>query len=216
MTATTGARRLRQPSWRDPRLLIGVLLVFASVAAGARVLSTADRTAPVYVARTTLPAGRALDRSDLSVARLRLTGSSARYLDAGRPVPSGLVLQRTVGAGELVPVAALAEAAALASRPVGIPLDGGVPAGIVPGGLVDIWSAESDSRAAGSTATATPRRIATAVEVYHVGAAGQAGLAAGRAATVQVLVPEAQVPVVLAALADGASVSLLPLPGGVP
>lgn len=212
MTATTGARRLRQPSWRDPRLLIGVLLVFVSVAVGARVLSNADRTAAVYVARTTLPTGSALKPSDLSVARLRLTGSSARYLDAAVPVPSGLVLQRTVGAGELVPVAALADAAALAARPVGIPLVDGIPAGIVPGGLVDIWAAEKSSRA--TTSTTTPVRIGTAVEVYHVSPAGQGGLAASRTATVQVLVPEAQLPVVLAALADGSSVSLLPLPGG--
>ena len=44
------ARRLRKPGWKDPRLLVGILLVAGSVA-GTVGLSPPDRTMPMYVAK---------------------------------------------------------------------------------------------------------------------------------------------------------------------
>lgn len=216
--AEPSARRLRRPSWRDPRLLIGLVLVLGSVAVGGRLFAAADRTVPVYAARVTLPAGASLDAGQLVVVRLRLTGTSARYLDATRPVPSGMVLQRTVGRGELMPVAALAPAGSLAARPVTVPLEDGVPAGIAPGGRVDVWATATGTRTTGAAAGSggddgTPRQIAAAVEVYHVTTGDERGLSAGRAAAVQVLVPTDRLPAVLAALARGDAISLLPVPG---
>lgn len=210
------ARRLRRPSWRDPRLLIGLVLVFGSVALAGRLFAEADRTVPVYAARVTLPAGSTLAAEQLVVARLRLTGASARYLDATGPVPAGLVVQRTVGRGELLPVAALARAAALTARPVTVPLADGVPAGIVPGGRVDLWATTTgDPRSEGEgEGDDAPQQLAAGVEVYHVSTGEQGGLATGRAAAVQVLVPQDRLPAVLAALARDDAIALLPVPGG--
>ncbi|MFI7586672.1 SAF domain-containing protein [Spongisporangium articulatum] len=229
------ARRLRRPSWRDPRLLAGLLLVLVSVVVGVQVVTGADRTTAVYVARTTLPAGTALTADAVSVARFRLVGGQSRYLLADRALPGGLVVQRTIGAGELVPVAAVGSAASLAVRPVTVPLDDGVPAGVAPGGRVDLWASPTGAATGAQVAAPTgqestgqestgqvdqprpgPRRIAAAVEVFHVTAAGGEGLAAGRAAAVQVLVPENQLTVVLAALAGGQNVAVLPVPGSAP
>src|SRR4051812_3857138 len=101
--APTGgvAARLRRPSWRDPRLLIGLALLLSSVAIGARVVALADHTVPVLAARDTLPTGTPLTDDVLKVVRVRLTGSDARYLDATQAIPRGQVLIRTVGAGEI-------------------------------------------------------------------------------------------------------------------
>jgi len=71
------ASRLRRPSWRDSRLLIGVVLVFASVAIGARVVAASDRTVPVFAAASTLTSGHAINRSDLRVVRVRLGSGTA-------------------------------------------------------------------------------------------------------------------------------------------
>src|SRR4249919_977186 len=131
------AARLRRPSWRDTRLLVGLLIVLGSVALGARVVATADDTAPVYAARVTLPAGTALSPAVLDVIKVRLGPAAGRYLSGIRPPPAGTVLLRTVTAGELVPASAMGRAEALRRRPVGIPVDGALPAGIAPGGLVD-------------------------------------------------------------------------------
>src|SRR5690242_3396447 len=48
------AARLRRPGWRDPRLLSGVALVAGAVALGSWVVSSAQHTVPVYVARGAL------------------------------------------------------------------------------------------------------------------------------------------------------------------
>ena len=41
------AARLRQPAWRDTRLVVGVVLVLLSMAIGAKVVAAADDTVPM-------------------------------------------------------------------------------------------------------------------------------------------------------------------------
>lgn len=209
----TPPSRLRRPSWRDSRLLVGLLLVLGSVALGARVVAAADQTSPVYVAAVTLPAGHPVTPADLRVARVRLGDGLARYLSPGPTLPVELVLVRTVGAGELVPRSALGSPAELARRPVAIPLDGPFPAGLRAGALVDIWSSKRQG-AAGLPAYRAPQRLASAAEVFAVTGEGS-GLDAGRAA-VQVLLDPGQLPDVLEALANEARVAIVPVPGTAP
>jgi hypothetical protein len=211
------AARLRRPSWRDTRLLVGLVLVLASVAIGARVVALADDTVPVYAARAALPAGTALSAENLVVARARITGTDGRYLEARDPLPPGRVLLRQVGPGELVPRSAIGSAAALTTRPVTVPIDGAPPAGLVTGALVDVWASE---RAPGSGAVAgveyvTPKRIARGVEVFHVAAAGSS-LAATSESSVEVLLDEDELPLVLDALANDARTAVVPVPGSAP
>ena len=40
----TGTARLKAPSWKDPRLLIGILLVLLSVSGVVAVIGSADKT----------------------------------------------------------------------------------------------------------------------------------------------------------------------------
>lgn len=207
------APRLRRPSLRDPRLLIGLALVLGSVAVGAQVIASADHTVPVYAARTVLPSGTPLSVDRLDVVRVRLSGvSAAAYLDARRSPPSGQVIIRTVGAGELIPSAAVASATLVRSRPVTIPLDGMPPAGIAPGALVDVWASARRVDATQAGGYDEPRRIASAVEVFDLQRPGT-GLAAARTGAVQVLLPTEGLAPVLDALANQARVVVLPLPG---
>jgi SAF domain len=205
------ARRVQVPGWRDPRLLIGLVLVFASIAIGARVIAAADRTTPVFAAARTLPTGTAVTPEQLTVVQMRLTGTSAQYLQARQPVPAGQVVLRTVGAGEPVPVAALGDAGQVRLRPVVIPIDGPVPDQLSPGGLVDIWAAaKADGASAGGYLDS--QRIASAAEISRVDA-GSGGLAAGTDAAVQVLLTPDALPAVLNALAGDARIAVLPIPG---
>ena len=205
------APRLRRPSWRDPRLLIGLALLMSSVAIGARLVSLADHTVPVYAARAALPTGTALSAEQVEVVHLRLTGTGAAYLDATRPLPADQVIVRTVGAGEVVPVAALAPAAQVRARPVGIPLDGVQPAGLARGGLVDLWASAKRRDAVGG-GYEEPERIAGPVEVFDV-QAPSSSLSAGRSGSVQVLLPADALAPVLDALANQARLVVLPVPG---
>jgi len=209
--AAPQAARLQVPGWRNPRLIAGLLLVFASIAIGARVMAAADHTVPVYAARAALPTGSVLSAGDLSIVRLRLTGTEAQYLDAREAVPAGRVLLRPVGAGEVIPQAAVVPAAQLRLRPVPISLDGPVPRDLVPGARVDIW-ASAKAPASEGNSYLDAQRIADAAEVFSVDA-DAGGLSAGAGSAVQVLVPDQELTAVLNALANESRLVVLPIPG---
>jgi hypothetical protein len=53
------ASRLTKPSWRDTRLVVGVVLVLLSMTVGAKAIAAADDTVPMYAATASLvPANR--------------------------------------------------------------------------------------------------------------------------------------------------------------
>ena len=53
--------RHRRPGWRDPRILVGLVIVAASVLVGVKVLAAADDSVGVWAVRKDLPAGTRVD-----------------------------------------------------------------------------------------------------------------------------------------------------------
>lgn len=203
------ALRLRRPGWRDPRLLAGVGLVAASVALGSWALRAAERTVPVFVVRETTVPGAGLDSAALGVADVRLGGVDlARYVRADVPLPAGAVALRVVEAGELLPAAAVGSAEDLALRPVGVPVTGRPPDAVRVGARVDLWFSPP---ATARDEPARPSQLAAGLTVAEVDRP-QGAFAAG-ATTVQVLVPVAQLPDVLGALATDGRVDVVAVPG---
>src|SRR3954470_22107537 len=99
-------RRVRPPQWLDLRLVLGLLLVLGSVLLGARVVSAADATVPVWAAAGDLAAGTVLTADDLVSRDVRLDDTGESYLSSSTR-PEGRTLSRAVSAGELVPRSAL-------------------------------------------------------------------------------------------------------------
>ncbi len=192
-----------------------MLLVLASMAVGARVVATADDTVAVYAASTAMPAGSAVDVTGLRVVRVRLGGDTAAYLDATRPPPPGSVMLRTVGAGELVPVAAVGATTQLSRRPVTLPLPDGVPSGVAVGGRLDVWASPRETGDGGGNRYGPPRRVVENAEVFAV-TADDDGLGSVRPASVQVLLEQPELSTVLDAFANEAKVAVVPVPGAAP
>lgn len=146
--------RSRRPGWRNPRLLLGLLLVAASVVGGARVLAGADDTVAVWTSTRDLPDGATLAEADLGRERIRFPDQEAAdgYLSADEPAPVGAVLDRRVGAGELLPRAAVAprEQAELVELPLGVASDD-LPATVRQGSVVDVWVAPATPGGTGGT-----------------------------------------------------------------
>lgn len=207
------AARLRRPSWRDPRLLAGLVMVAAAVAFGAWAVSAAEASTPVYVARDTLTPGEAISGAALVVAQVRLErAEAAHYLVATGDPPEGLVVLRTVVRGELVPRSAVGAADSLDVRPVPVAVADAPSAGVIEGALVDLWVTGGAGEGA---AVAGPRLLAVGLEVAEVTRPAGAFAVGGRT-TVQVLVPTGSLPEVLGALAteDAVQVVLVPGSGG--
>jgi hypothetical protein len=200
--------------------VLGLLLVLASVLLGGWVVGTADRTEPVWAAASTLAPGDAVGADALTVVRARLDAGAQHYLRADRSLPPDLVALRTVGPGELVPRGAVGAASELSRRPVGLPVAGALPTGLVKGAQVDVWVTPAQTRsgtAAGSARAVepAPRLLAPAAEVAEVVTDDRA-FATGQGATVHVLLPEAQLRAALVALAEDARVALVLVPGSTP
>ena len=143
------AARLRAPSWRDPRLLVGLLLVLGAVVLGARVVAAADDTSPYYAAARPLVPGDRVGADDVRVVDVRLPDSADGYVGARDPLAPGTVATRTVGEGELLPRSALGTQGDVALQPVGIPVEAAAP-GLGTGAVVDVWVALPDPERAGS------------------------------------------------------------------
>lgn len=203
------AARLRRPGWRDPKLLVGVLIVTGSVALGSAVVSAAEASTPVWVAREALTPGDAVGDGQVVVGRVRLEATEAqRYLTASEPLPDDAVAVRAVGAGELLPRAAVAVEADLGLRPVALPVTGPPSAGVDEGALVDVWVTPEGP----NDATPVPRLLAEGLTVVEV-TRPTGALAVGGQTVVHVLVPTDALPDVLAALAGRSAVHAVLVPG---
>lgn len=135
------ALRARTPGWRDPRLWTGIVIVAASVVLGARLLAAADDTVAVWATVADAGAGDRLTAEDLEVQQVRFADDAALagYFTADQAPPDELLLIRPVGAGELLPRAAVgaAEGTGLLHVPVAVDPEL-VPPSVDAGAVVDV------------------------------------------------------------------------------
>lgn len=137
VAASPSPRRVKAPSWLDLRLVLGVLLVLASVLAGAYLISAAAHTDRVLAVTRDLSVGTILHPEDIRLVSVRLGGDELnRYLDADAEV-TGRQLTRAVAKGELLPATALRAAPPLTT--VTVPLATGQAPRLAPGQRIELW-----------------------------------------------------------------------------
>ncbi|WP_150460752.1 SAF domain-containing protein [Nesterenkonia ebinurensis] len=200
------AARLRRPSWRDPRLLAGALLILASVVGTVLLVTAQDRTAPVYAADRGLSTGTSLSQEDLRIVHVRLDESAAAYLSAEAELPENAHLIRAVGEGELLPAAALAERDPHQRQPVTVEIQHELARAVEPGRLVDVWAAGGFS---GPEAQGEVTLLAASAEVADI-REPNSGFGASGALTVELLVDPEELTGLLTALGGGDSITVLP------
>lgn len=114
----------------------------ASVVAGSRVLAAADDVVGVWAVSEDAAPGARLDAEDLEVRRVRFAEADEleRYVPVEEELPSEVVLTRGVGAGELLPRAAIGspQEADRAVLRVAV-AEEQVPATVEAGAVVDVY-----------------------------------------------------------------------------
>lgn len=205
---STGAR-LRPPSWKDPRLLVGVLLVLASVVGVISLVSGADRTTEVYAAKDSIAVGEKLTPENVVRAKVRLGENEAHYVTVEAGLPEGLVAVQRVGKNQLVPRESLASADALDRKPVALTIDEALPSQAVAGTRVDVWVASPDAR----NGFSEPKLLLPSAEIAQVTNASTT-LGSSRSTVLMVLVADTQMPAILGAQANDAKISVVWNPGG--
>jgi len=83
------AKRLERPSWRDSRLVVGILLVVVAATLGAKAVASADDRVPVWVAGSDLVAGDRVEASSFGRADVQLGDGTSPYLGDDAPAPGG-------------------------------------------------------------------------------------------------------------------------------
>jgi SAF domain-containing protein len=194
-------RRVRPPQWLDLRLVLGLLLVLGSVLLGARVVSAADATVPVWAASGDLAAGTVLTADDLVAVDVRLDDAARAYLSTTTR-PEGRTLSRAVSAGELLPRSTLVEPDELVQ--LALPVQAGyVPPSLERGQLVDVYAVADPAAGATAVADGSVTPVVTSAPVQAI-----SGRSEGVLST-----PTTTVQIVVSVAADEASVVLSAIGG---
>jgi flagella basal body P-ring formation protein FlgA len=99
------ARRMKKPSWFDPRLVLGAVLVLGSILLGARVVAGAEHRYQMVAVSRDLQAGSVLMAHDVRIVRVQLPDRGVYLSDPVTVI--GKMLNRPVSRDELLPATAL-------------------------------------------------------------------------------------------------------------
>ncbi len=210
---TPRAARLQRPSWRDSRLVVGVLLVLAATALGARAVASADDTVPMYVASSPIRPGDRLTATNLRRVDVQLGDTARLYLPAAAGPPSDGWARTSVAEGQLVPSGAVGSRADIDVQQVAVKVDTTSATGLSVGSVVDVWMSQRDP-ATTSERYLAAKRLLQGVTVAGVPTTANAFAGASAATAVQLLVPHDRVGEVIGAMDSLSRLTLVPGPGG--
>lgn len=211
METSGPAPRLSKPSWKDPRLLIGILLVLASVAGVVALVGNAERTVPMYAARDALVVGQKITADSFTIVQVQLGDLDGKYLDPADDLETNAVAIRMVPKGELVSRTSIGRIDVLDRKPAPITITEPLPKEVVVGAYVDVWVALPDDR----NGFLEPVLMLPGAEVASLSSA-TGSLGASQNMALMVLVTDAQMPKFLGAVANKAKVSVVWNPGAAP
>ena len=201
------APRLKKPSWKDPRLLLGVLLVLVSVSGVSALVASQDQTMQVLAASRDLPVGTVLQADDFDTVQVFLGGLEGTYMAAADSFPEGAVAGNIIRRGELLARSDITEAGKLDRKPFGLDVQAPLPSGIRAGDRVDVWASLPN----GQNGYGEPRRLLEAAEISELSVTDS--VIAGAAATrLLVLVDDSDLPALLGALSNQAKIAVVPNP----
>jgi len=213
---TPTASRVRAPSWRDSRLLVGVLLVLLSTVAGSVVVARADDRVPVYATKGEVAPGQRLTEADVVRVDVLLGDGAARYLPADRAIRGDTWSLRALRPGELIPVSGVGSASDVGVQQVALLVDATSAAALSSGSVVDVYvNRPKEGTTVGLPTYSGPERVLEAISVVRVAGEDTVLGASAETRAVHVMVPRESVRDVVADVDLGARITLVPVPGGV-
>lgn len=209
LSPTSGAPRLKKPSWKDPRLLVGFLLVLASIGGVVALVGSADRTTEVYAAKDAIGVGEALTEDNLNRVKVRLGDVEGHYITVESGLPENRVALQRVGKDQLLPRESLGTADALDRKPVSLTIQEALPEQAVAGTRVDVWVSLPDE----GNGFSAPVLLLSGAEIARV-TPGSTALGAARSTELMVLVADSKMPALLGAQANNAKIAVVWNPAG--
>lgn len=206
MTDRADAPRLRRPGWKDPRLLVGILLVLVSVAAVVLLVRQADSRVEYWAAAQDIAPGAALKPEHVTVVSANLGDSAQEYLPADEPLPEHVAAVATVRQGELLPAGGLAAQDPEQRQQITVQISDLLPEHLSTGDRVDLWIAFPDDTGRGFF---EPELVASSAEVVST-SESTAAFGTGATGNVALMLTPEEVPEILGAQANGARMTVVP------
>lgn len=206
------AKRLQRPSWRDARLLVGIVLVLLATALGSKVVASADDTVPMYAASTAIRPGDKLSSDNLHRVDVQLGDQTGRYLSARSAVTDDAYALRDIPEGELVPTSAVGGHTEVSVQPVTVQVDANSARGLAANAVVDVWVSPRDPQSTQERyldASLALERVSVSPVTADSGRFG----AASSTMAVQLRVPRDKVAQVIGAVDKQSRFTLVPVLG---
>lgn len=196
---------MRKPFRIDPRLLIGVFLVIASVVGVFVVVDATRATVTRVVAVEAIAPGETIRADQVRSVEVNLGDHADEYAAAEQlKSESGLVATKPIAPGELIPVSALGDADTSRAAMV-VPIAGQLPSSVVVGAQVEVWAAVPGERPG---TYAPPNVIVSDATVVRVVEGDD--FVVSDDVEVELLVPDSDTATVLSATAAQARIQLVP------
>ena len=181
-----------------------LLLISSSLVLGGLVVASAMKPLPSYlVASSTISTGTLLSEADAVVVQLDLGAYAEAYVAAGTSI-EGLSATAVIGQGELIPLRLIGRGLRPDQTALRFVPDLKPAQSIVPGSVVSVWQVIETEEGF------VPQRIVSVSEVLAIEFGD--GLFAEDAPDVELLLNLDQSTLVLAAVAAGYPIYVLPLP----
>lgn len=193
---TPKARRLVKPSWKDARLIIGVLLVLLAVVVGAAAFSAADDRVGMWSAKHALTPGQEVGEGDFVRVDVQLGDASSDYLAAGERLPNGAIVDRELREGELVPRSAVIDPTDKRVRDVPVRVDPIYLSNLTVGSRVTVFvpkAREVDPDVPAGDQRVEYEVLVERATVSSLPQASGAVISSGQGSSAVIVVPESQV-----------------------
>ena len=200
------APRIRTPGWRDPRLIVGVILVVLSVAGVVALMQAADSRQGYWAASVDVVPGVKVKPEDFHVVQASMSEASDIYWSAEQDLPSEFYVASTILQGEFLAQRQVNEADPGGRQQVGVRISEDMPASVATGSRADVWVALADSDGRGFE---EPHKLISSAEVVGIDD-NTSTFAAADTTTVYLMLSQDALPGVLDAQANGAKISLVP------
>ena len=200
------APRIRTPGWRDPRLIVGVILVVLSVAGVVALMQSADSRQGYWAASVDVVPGAKVKAEDFHIVQASMSEAANMYWPAERELPAEFYVASTVLQGEFLAHRQVSEADPGGRQQVGIRVSEDMPAAVSTGSRADVWVALADTDGRGYE---EPHKLITSAEVVGIDD-NTSAFAAAETTTVYLMLSQDALPGVLDAQANGAKISLVP------
>lgn len=200
------AERMHKPGWKDPKLLMGLLLIVISLVAVVGVINATNKTQTYYVANRDISVGDSVEPSDLKVVEVRLGEADGLYLAASEELNQSIHAKQHIQKGELISANALQEPDEQGRRQVAIVLDSTVASSFSAGDYADIWVSHQEEN---GTSYSAPIQVMQAAEISQINTEDSMIGSTGKTA-VQILVTNTALAEVLDAINNESKINLVP------